>query len=126
MKHKIKYIISPLLIIITLCLTFNIVQPYGEVKNEYNYENIEKLAEKSKEYSKINKISNNINLYPESLIDLASKNDEAIDFVANYPEYKEKIRIKDISIKKTIKREIYHYLFSGIKDGGMTNMVTNL
>lgn len=104
MKHKIKYIISPLLIIITLCLTFNIVQPYGEVKNEYNYENIEKLAEKSKEYPNINKISNNINLYPESLIDLASKNDEAIDFVANYPEYKEKIRIKDISIKEDYKK----------------------
>lgn len=126
MKYKIKYIISPLLIIIIVCLTFNVVQPYGEVKNEYNFENIEKLAEKSKEYPNINKILNNINLYPASLIELASQNDEAIDFVANYPEHKENIRTKNISIKKTIKREIYHYLFSGIKDGGMTNMVTNL
>ena len=83
-------------------------------------------AEKSKEYPNINKILNNINLYPASLIELASQNDEAIDFVANYPEHKENIRTKNISIKKTIKREIYHYLFSGIKDGGMTNMVTNL
>lgn len=111
-KYKVKYTILFLLIIVIVYLTYSLLGKDIEEKmktallnsNNSNNINIEKLVEMSDEYPKVNKILKNIKLYPESLIDLAAKNPEAIDFVSNYPNHSEKTNSEDISIKKDYKK----------------------
>ncbi|WP_250672799.1 C39 family peptidase [Paraclostridium ghonii] len=106
-KYKVKYTILFLLIIVYA--TYSLLGKNSEEKMKSdllnsNNTNIKKLVEMSEEYPKVNGILKDIKLYPESLIDLASKNPEAIDFVANYPKYSEKLSSENISIKKDYKK----------------------
>ena len=64
---------------------------------------IKSLVELSYENPKINDILNNIDKYPSSLLELASNNSEAVNFVANYPEYLSYTTDKPISVKNDYK-----------------------
>lgn len=59
---------------------------------------IKDLVQKSSKNPTINTILNNIDIYPESLLNLASKNNETIDFVANYSQHKLSNETEKISI----------------------------
>lgn len=111
-KYKIIYTVVSIAVIAIVCVGCNILgvsnklEMKSRVLNSSDI-NIENLASKSKEYPKVNKILRNIDLYPMSLIDLASKNEETIDFVADYPKYSEKVNTENKSIKKDyVKGEI--------------------
>ncbi|MGL5345791.1 MAG: C39 family peptidase [Peptostreptococcaceae bacterium] len=109
LKLKFKYIILSVLISIMACTTYSILGEYSyeNLKSQLlNSNNINKeiLIERSNEYPEIKQILDNINLYPVSLINLASNNIEAIDFVVNYPKYSEKITSGNISIKEDYKK----------------------
>ena len=106
---KFKYIILSVLTSIMACTTYSILGEYSyeNLKSQLlNSNNINKeiLIEKLNEYPEINQILDNINLYPVSLINLASNNIEAIDFVVDYPEYSGKITSGNISIKEDYKK----------------------
>ncbi|WP_411167418.1 C39 family peptidase [Clostridium sp. MB05] len=73
-----------------------------EVKNSKDPV-IQSLLKKANKYPEINKILNNIDAYPKELLELASKKDEEIDFVANYPNY-DAAKNKAISIKQDYKK----------------------
>lgn len=62
------------------------------------------LVEESKKYPKAKEILNNIKLYPESLLELAVKKPETIDFVSGYAENSSKNSGSKISIKKDYKK----------------------
>lgn len=65
-----------------------------------NSEVIEILETQSRSNSKIKYILNNIDKYPNELLELLSKNTETVDFVYNYPKNSFKSNIKKISVKK--------------------------
>lgn len=60
---------------------------------------IKDLVDKSNNNKKINLILNNIDKYPKELLELASKNTESIDFVANYNKYLSSTKSNSISIE---------------------------
>lgn len=60
---------------------------------------IKDLVDKSNNNKKINLILNNIDKYPKELLELASKNTESIDFVANYNKYLSSTKNNSISIE---------------------------
>ncbi|WP_243444933.1 C39 family peptidase [Romboutsia maritimum] len=108
-KYKLKYAILFILITVMAFIAYSMLVEYNYEKlksNILNTNDINKkiLVENSKEYPKIKQILNNINLYPISLVNLASNNIEAIDFVADYPKYTKKIVRGDISVKEDYKK----------------------
>lgn len=64
---------------------------------------IENLIIKAKSYPKVLDMLNNIEKYPEELLELASRKDESIDFVYNYTNY-DSSSTKSISINKDYKK----------------------
>ena len=68
---------------------------------------IQKLMELSHDNYRIEEILYNIELYPKSLLELASKKDEAVDFVYEYPIKKNLYENKKISIKSDYKSGEY-------------------
>lgn len=80
-----------------------------EVRNSSD-QLIKGLLEKVNEYPEVITILNNIESYPRELLEFAERKGEAIEFVANYPNYYE-TKNKKISIKKECKkREIPHFI----------------
>lgn len=65
---------------------------------------IQKLLIKAKSYTEVVHILNNVEKYPKELLDLASRKDEAIDFVDNYLNY-ESLKTKHISINSDYKKD---------------------
>lgn len=63
------------------------------------YELINKLKEESKSDSKVQYILNNIDKYPNELLELLSRNIETVDFVYDYPKHSGKTIFNKISIK---------------------------
>ncbi|MCR8747128.1 C39 family peptidase [Romboutsia lituseburensis] len=71
---------------------------------------IQALLEKANNNPKVAMILSNIDLYPKELLELASKKDELIDYVANYPKHDLKSS-EPISItNEYIKGEIPHFI----------------
>lgn len=80
-----------------------------EVRNSSD-QLIKGLLEKVNEYPDVITILNNIGAYPRELLEFAEKKDEAIEFVANYPNYYE-TKNEKISIKKEYKKgKIPHFI----------------
>lgn len=77
-----------------------------EVKNSQDPVT-QKLMELSHDSHKIEEILRNIELYPKSLLELASKKEEALDFVYEYPIKKDLYKDKKISIKSDYKSGDY-------------------
>lgn len=73
-----------------------------EVKDS-NDSVIQILLEKANKYPEVATMLSNIKSYPRQLLELASKKDEVIDFVANYPNYDVSTN-KVISIEKDYKK----------------------
>ena len=66
---------------------------------------LEKLEEMSRQYDDINLIIENIDYFPEEILDLVLKNPETIDFALNYPnEYPDRDSGKAIDIKKDYEK----------------------
>lgn len=83
----------------------NIIKIPEEIKNSKD-PIVQILLEKSKINPEISTILSNIELYPKELLELASKKDEVVNYVAYFPEYKE-VNTKQISIKEDyVKGEI--------------------
>lgn len=74
----------------------------SEVKNSQD-EVIQNLLKKAESYPKVVEILSNVEAYPKEFLDLASRKDEVIDFVYNYPKYDSEIA-KNISINKDYKK----------------------
>ena len=64
---------------------------------------IQSLLEKANSYPEVANMLVNIDEYPIELLDLASRKDEIIDFVYNYPKYDSSVN-ETISIKKDYKK----------------------
>lgn len=64
---------------------------------------IKSLVEKSINNTKINTILNNIDSYPDALLDLANKNNETINFVADYTKHLSSKKNQSISVKSDYK-----------------------
>ncbi|MEW9095392.1 MAG: C39 family peptidase [Clostridiaceae bacterium] len=73
-----------------------------EVKNS-NDSVIQILLKKANSYPEVAMMLSDIESYPKQLLELASKKDEVIDFVANYPNY-DVSTDKVISIRKDYKK----------------------
>lgn len=73
-----------------------------EVKNSTD-PIIQRLLKKASSYPEVANMLVNIDEYPIELLDLASRKDEIIDFVYNYPKYDSTLN-KTISIKKDYKK----------------------
>ncbi|WLF68912.1 C39 family peptidase [Clostridium septicum] len=73
-----------------------------EIKNS-NDLMIQKLLQKANDNQKVAMMLSDIKSYPKQLLELASKKDEVIDFVANYPNHK-KSKGENISIIKDYKK----------------------
>jgi len=73
-----------------------------EVKNSTD-PIIQSLLKKASSYPEVANMLVNIDEYPIELLDLASRKDEIIDFVYNYPKYDSTLN-KTISIKKDYKK----------------------
>ncbi|WP_346929057.1 C39 family peptidase [Clostridium sp.] len=64
---------------------------------------VQNLLKMSKDYPEIGTILSNLSLYPKELLELASRKVEAIDFVADYPNYNPDSN-KKISIKQDYQK----------------------
>ena len=64
---------------------------------------IQTLLDKSEENQKVAMILSNKESYPEDLLELASKKDEVIDFVADFPNHNSEVS-SNISIEKDYKK----------------------
>jgi len=109
MKRKAKKIFKRTIGIVALLLIgyigyigYHLAKVPEEVKNS-NDPVIQNLFKKVNNNPKVSMILSDINSYPRELIELASKKDETIDFVANYPNYDGPTN-KAISIKKDYKK----------------------
>lgn len=73
-----------------------------EIKNSED-QIIQTLLDKADENQKVAMILSNKESYPEELLELASKKDEVIDFVADFPNHDEEVS-NNISIEKDYKK----------------------
>ena len=109
MKRKVKKFFKRTISIVALLLIgymgytgYHSAKVPKEVKNS-NDPVIQNLLKKVNNNPKVSMILSDINSYPRELIELASKKDETIDFVADYPNYNVSTN-KVISIKKDYKK----------------------
>lgn len=108
MKRKVKKFFKRTISIVVLLLIgymgytgYHSAKVPKEVKNS-NDPVIQSLLKKANNPD-VSKILSDINSYPRDLLELASNKDEAIDFVANYPNYDTSTN-KAISIEKEYKK----------------------
>lgn len=97
-KKKIKYISLVFIILSIMCIVFIDMKENGE--DNLKGDIIKNLHQKYGENPKIELILNNIDLYPKELLELASTNEEAIDFVSDYIYNSKTRKEKNISIEK--------------------------
>jgi hypothetical protein len=122
LKIYVQFIICFLILILGLNIYINNQDDNEEIVTQENYleqipsyikdsddEVIQILLDKANDNEVVANILIDTDLYPYDLLELASKKDEVIEFVANFPDYIE--TTDDISIEEEyIKGEIPHFI----------------